>query len=270
MIVRDEAANLPACLKSCADLFDELVIVDTGSTDATKEIAQSFGANVVDFEWRDDFSAARNESLRHATGESVFWLDADDRLDETNRGQLGALLERLAPETAYLMQCVSHDAFGQIHAGEQARLFPNRETIHWIERIHERLLLGDIQLARSSVVVGHVGYLAEDKVQRKALRNMRLLRLALADTPDDPRMLFHLAGECLTLDRVAEASSLFCRATDVGSPMEIWYPWAIYCRAVAAHKLGVYDKDAIDWLAGKQTDESLALLERLRAHGVRC
>lgn len=77
MIVKDEAEHLPRCLESCAGLFDEIVVVDTGSTDDTKEIAQSFGAKVFDFEWCDDFAAARNESLRHATGEWMMWLDAD-------------------------------------------------------------------------------------------------------------------------------------------------------------------------------------------------
>ena len=79
MIVRDEERNLEACLAPIAALFDEIVIVDTGSLDRTKEIARQFNARVFDFEWSDDFSAARNESMRHATGEWIFWLDADDR-----------------------------------------------------------------------------------------------------------------------------------------------------------------------------------------------
>src|ERR1700730_15626481 len=82
LIARNEEANLPACLESAADLVDEIVVVDTGSTDRTKEVAARFGARIYDFAWVDDFSAARNESLRHASGDWIFWLDADDRLDE--------------------------------------------------------------------------------------------------------------------------------------------------------------------------------------------
>lgn len=87
MIVRDEEANLPACLSSCAGLFDEMVIVDTGSTDSTKAISEAardkhgLPARVFDFPWCDDFTAARNESLRHATGDWIFWMDADDRIE---------------------------------------------------------------------------------------------------------------------------------------------------------------------------------------------
>src|SRR5262249_6489310 len=69
MIVRDEEANLPDCLGSVADLVDEVVVVDTGSADRAQEVAARFGAKVVDFPWVDSFAAARNESLRHATGD---------------------------------------------------------------------------------------------------------------------------------------------------------------------------------------------------------
>src|SRR6516164_2873056 len=100
MIVKDEAANLPACLGSVADLVDEMIVVDTGSTDDTKTVAERLGANVYDFDWVDHFAAARNESIRHATGDWVFWLDGDERLDDDNRGKLRALFERLCDENA--------------------------------------------------------------------------------------------------------------------------------------------------------------------------
>jgi len=80
MIVKNEEEHLANCLNSVKDLVDEIIIVDTGSTDRTKEIAESFGAKMFDFEWCDDFSAARNESLKHATGDWVLVLDADEVL----------------------------------------------------------------------------------------------------------------------------------------------------------------------------------------------
>lgn len=87
MIVRNEEQTLGPCLASVRDLADEIVIVDTGSTDRTRELARAAGARVFDFPWVDDFAAARNESLRHATGSWILWLDADDRLDERNHRQ---------------------------------------------------------------------------------------------------------------------------------------------------------------------------------------
>jgi GT2 family glycosyltransferase len=79
MIVKNEERHLPDCLASVNDLVDEMIVVDTGSTDRTKAVAASYGAKVSDFPWVDDFAAARNEALRHATGDWVFWMDADDR-----------------------------------------------------------------------------------------------------------------------------------------------------------------------------------------------
>ena len=95
MIVKDAEATLGACLASVADLVDEMIVVDTGSTDRTRAVAMRAGARVIDFAWVDDFSAARNESIRHATGDWIFWLDADERLDEANRETAAGRLRRI-------------------------------------------------------------------------------------------------------------------------------------------------------------------------------
>ena len=80
MIVRDEETTLPRCLKSVQDVADEVIVVDTGSKDNTVSIARDFGAKVYHFEWRDDFAAARNESLKYASGDWIFQIDADEEL----------------------------------------------------------------------------------------------------------------------------------------------------------------------------------------------
>jgi glycosyltransferase involved in cell wall biosynthesis len=98
LMVKNEAAHLPACLRSAADVVQEMIVVDTGSTDDTKEVAASLGARVFDFAWVDSFAAARNESLRHATGDWIFWLDGDEYLDETNRHKARALFASLGQE----------------------------------------------------------------------------------------------------------------------------------------------------------------------------
>jgi glycosyltransferase involved in cell wall biosynthesis len=88
MIVKNEEANLPDCLRSVADLVEERVVIDTGSADDTKRVAARLGARVFNFRWVDSFAAARNESLDRASGDWCFWLDADDRVDEENRQKL--------------------------------------------------------------------------------------------------------------------------------------------------------------------------------------
>ena len=85
MIARDEQNNLPRCLASVRGLFDEIVVLDTGSKDRTIEIARSFGARVFDFVWVDDFGAARNAALARAKGDYAFWLDADDLIEPSER-----------------------------------------------------------------------------------------------------------------------------------------------------------------------------------------
>ena len=95
MIVKDEEKNLSTCLGSVRGVFDEIVVVDTGSTDRTIEIARSFGAKVFEFAWVDSFAAARNEALSHATGDYTFWLDADDVVEPVEREKLQALLAGL-------------------------------------------------------------------------------------------------------------------------------------------------------------------------------
>src|SRR5581483_2761560 len=95
IIARNEEANIADCLACVQDLADEVVVLDTGSTDRTRDIARERGVRVFDFPWVDSFSAARNESIRHATGNWVFWMDADDRLDEPNRIRLRHLFAGL-------------------------------------------------------------------------------------------------------------------------------------------------------------------------------
>src|SRR5207244_8503320 len=91
MIVRDAERSLAAALDSARPFVDEIIVIDTGSTDGTRKIAEDRGARVFDFVWRDDFSAARNYSLEQATGDWIFWMDADDVLPP----QSGATLIRL-------------------------------------------------------------------------------------------------------------------------------------------------------------------------------
>ena len=92
MIVKNEQENISACLGSVRGLFEEIVVVDTGSTDRTMEIAHEFGARVFDFVWVDDFAAARNAALARATGDYAFWLDADDVVDPAQRLHVETLL----------------------------------------------------------------------------------------------------------------------------------------------------------------------------------
>ena len=218
MIVRDEAAALPKCLGSVADLVGEIVVVDTGSVDRTRAVASQFGARVIDFTWIDDFSAARNESLKHATGDWIFWLDADEWLALRDRENLQHLFANLPDElVGYSMRQVSPTrfiwngtpaAFGEQNVG-QLRLFRNDPRIRWEGRVFEqvrpslRRAGGEVRVA--DVKIQHGGYEDGAAMLRRIERNLRLIRLQLADTPDDPYTQAHLGDLLCATGRPDEA-----------------------------------------------------------------
>jgi hypothetical protein len=148
MIVRDSARTLPACLESIRPWVDEMVIVDTGSVDDTPRIVETFGGRLFHFPWCDDFSAARNESLRHARGEWLFWMDSDDMIPPECGRKLRDLVERgIDPRvTGFVMQV--HCPGGREDGGpefnvtvvDHVKLFRNRPAIRFDGRIHEQLL----------------------------------------------------------------------------------------------------------------------------------
>ena len=155
MIVKDEA-NLADCLKSVADLVDEMVVVDTGSTDRTRDIATSLGAG-FDFPWCDNFAAARNEAIQHASGDWIFWLDADDRIDEANQSKLKDLIASLGDDNrVYLMRCacLPDPVSGSAAVLRHARLFRDRPDVRWQYRVHERILPAAAHRSRQAVVGG--------------------------------------------------------------------------------------------------------------------
>jgi O-antigen biosynthesis protein len=106
MIVRDSARPLPACLESVCPWVDEMVVVDTGAVDETPRIVESFGGRLFHFPWCDDFSAARNESLRHARGDWLFWMDSDDTIPPECGRELRRIVGREVQQNVlgYIMQ----------------------------------------------------------------------------------------------------------------------------------------------------------------------
>lgn len=117
MIVKNEEEVLADCLSSIQDIVDEMIIVDTGSTDQTKEIAHSFSAKVLDFEWVQHFAKARNFAFSHATKEYILWLDADDVLLEEDRQKLLQLKQTLDPsvDAVSMFYHVGFDEDGQVN-----------------------------------------------------------------------------------------------------------------------------------------------------------
>jgi len=222
MIVRDEEAYLEDCLKSVAGVVDEVIIVDTGSTDGTVALAHKHGAAVVAFAWADDFAAARNESLAHATGDWILYLDADERLDEKSLPELRNILNMTGPLFVNVwVDNVQRDGKSvQITRGH--RLFRNVPGVRFSGRVHEQVspFFETIQGREhfSSIRITHLGYAKNrDEMKRKEARNYALLCRQIEDEPDNPYWHFTLAQNLMLSGRHDEARGALNRALAVGT-----------------------------------------------------
>jgi tetratricopeptide (TPR) repeat protein len=222
MIVRNEETNLPLCLDTAADLVNEIIVVDTGSTDGTRKAAAPYGTRVIDFPWVDSFAAARNESIRHATSQWIFWLDADDRIDEINRQRLRNLFASLPDQICAFVvtyTAVREAPYGRTSSTGHVRIFPNQPDIRWQYRVHEQIFWSIERLGgravRTDVEIHHFGYQDYALVLRKLERNLRLCQLDLADRPNDPAALFNLGRTTLRCDHVAESVPILQRALEL-------------------------------------------------------
>jgi tetratricopeptide (TPR) repeat protein len=237
MIVRNEAARLAACLASAGPAVDEIVVVDTGSTDDTREVAHAHGARVIDWAWRDDFAAARNESLRHAAGDWVLVLDADERLAPDAASHVRGLAT--APDAdgydCRLVSALPADEPAPAIAHWYCRLFRRAPHVRFEGRIHEQVApsirAAGGRIRPSDVVILHEGYAVPSEA--KTARNVRLLRQMLAERPGDPFARLHLGMALCTAGDTAAAADAFEQAATASDP-----PLSPALAAVAWMRLG--------------------------------
>ncbi|MEK4513073.1 glycosyltransferase family 2 protein [Paenibacillus anaericanus] len=191
MIVKNEQQNLMRCLESVRSIVSEIIVVDTGSTDKTKEIASLFGAQVIDYTWNDDFSAARNVAIEGALGEWVLVLDADEYVVNVNTSMLQAFflnnklsqIGTIEIQSRFLQGDIENTAVHHI-----SRLFP--AGISYTGRIHEQLNT-NLPRVSTGIVLKHEGYYETNKAER----NLRLLHKALEADPGDNYYLFQIARQ---------------------------------------------------------------------------
>ena len=196
LIAKNEARFLRNCLQSVQGIADEIVIVDTGSTDGTQDIAREFGALLIERVWNEDFSEARNISLRHATGDWALWLDADEEITPESRDEFRKAIDAAPAKVgAYLVQIhnwmssLNREDGGERIIHHAARLFRLNPQVHFVGRIHEQNLSSLLQLGYEAVpapqlVLDHYGYVPEIKQEkRKSERTIRLLTREVAECP---------------------------------------------------------------------------------------
>jgi tetratricopeptide (TPR) repeat protein len=220
LIVRDEAQMLPRCLAAAGPAVDEIIVVDTGSTDATVEIARSFGARVIEHPWTGSFSEARNVSFDAATGDWVMYLDADEVLVDDDVAQLRTVTGRTWREAFYLVETSYTGELGDGSAivNNALRVFRNRPQYRFKDRLHEQIAHAlpthiPCRMEQTSVRVQHYGYLGSVRdAKEKSKRNVELLRRQAAEAPATPFLHFNLGSEYAAAGEPAAAVEEFRRA----------------------------------------------------------
>lgn len=222
MIVKNAASSLDLCLNSIKDLMDELVIVDTGSTDNTKSIAKKFGAQIYDFPWENDFSKARNESLKHATKEWVLVIDADEMLQKEDLDKLRTLVNSASEKTGgfklYQLSYLTKPQRGAkkntssyegvVHypfyvQNNLVRLFRNDERIRFRHRVHElvedSIIEAGLDYLDGGVPIHHLGSLkGKSTLQKKEEVYSELVFKQLKEQPNNARYNYQAARVYLT------------------------------------------------------------------------
>lgn len=204
---------LPDCLRSLVGVVDEVIVVDTGSTDSTPSIAQEFGCILVRAQWQDDFAKARNIALQHATGSWILSIDADEQL--LTPDALRSTIEHTPSAVGgYVVSVVSPvtrtDGNADIFSTSMVRLFRNEQHIRFAGAIHEQIVdsitAQGYTIAHSPLRFMHKGYtLSAEEMHQKQQRNLRLLHKAIANAPTDGYLLLQRGKTFLALGKKQEA-----------------------------------------------------------------
>jgi len=217
LIVKNEEKLLEQCLSSLQGLVDEIIVVDTGSTDRTTAIASQYGAKLFNFKWRNDFAAARNFALDQVRCQWVLYVDADEQV----RSKSVASLRKKLEDPAFIAYTVQLHPRPSSTAYPEVRIFRNDPRIRFTGRIHENIKPGldhyqsqlGGQIGKCDLTIDHKGF--EVDQLHKHHRNLPLLRIALREQPDRIFCWCHLATIYFELGKERNAKKAWNRALDI-------------------------------------------------------
>ncbi len=247
MMVRDEEAMLPAALASAAPWVDEMVVVDTGSSDGTVAVAEGFGARVFHHRWQGDFSLHRNQSISYARGQWLLILDADEELDQKSAPAMAGLLETDRTD-CYLFEVRNRLPEGGFNLAAGPRLFRNLPGLRYDGRVHNRPRLTRPPLPAPVVIIHHGYALDPGAMRRKADQRLDMLRRWVREEPSEAPALVHLANSLLMYqgrEGAGEARDLALAALELvrrrgGGPVELARAWSP--ALIALHQLGEHGR----------------------------
>jgi glycosyltransferase involved in cell wall biosynthesis len=243
MIVKDEEAYIRRCLESVTKHVDEIIIIDTGSTDATLEIAGEFGAIIYDFKWIEDFSAARNFSIGKAKSDYILVLDADEYLDKD--AEIPQSIKDL--KDYYIINFNNYMDGGYVSSHQAIRLFKNRIGLKYYGKVHEHLNLDDYEdltVAFAEFIIHHDGYQKEAYLSKnKYDRNLKILLNEVNENPTGYN-LFNLGKQYKVSGNYDEALEVLKRSFPL-SKDKVYLPFLLYLMGECLLELKRY-KDGIN------------------------
>jgi glycosyltransferase involved in cell wall biosynthesis len=213
MLVKNEERNLPRCLDSVGDLAGEVIVVDTGSTDATPGIAASYGAKVVPFDFSFvDFAAARNQALARATGRWILVLDADETLDRASGPMIESLIARDENAGYFLERHNYSSDSAKATRDYVVRLFRNCPNHRYRGRVHEIVDASIVEaggrLTKTGIRIDHNYASDRDARRRRNHWYIEILKEEIAADPSDDSRLDFLAAEYHQLEMFNEAAKI--------------------------------------------------------------
>jgi len=221
MIVKNEEENLPRALSSVKDAVDEIIIVDTGSTDNTVEIAKSFGAKVYYYEWNGDFASARNEALNNTTCDWILSMDADDEMNVEQIKRLKEIMSSLEDDVVGIqLPIYSKTSDGNTMTNYLVRIFRNTPSIRFSRRIHEVVdfsitEMGGRVLRATDIPVIHRGYEDPNAIKNKLHRNFKLIKEEVERNPKDASIRMYLGKSYLSLGDVENSIKSYEEAIEL-------------------------------------------------------
>ncbi|MEW6573322.1 MAG: glycosyltransferase [Bacillota bacterium] len=229
LIARNESDHIGRCLNSVKGFVDEIVVVDTGSTDNTIEIALAAGAKIVEAEWKNDFSHARNTSLENATGEWILFLDCDEELAPDSGPELRKITRDSSFE-AYFVVVTNLTQTGLELSFPSIRLFRNRKCYRFRGKIHEQIVnsivngYGIEKIGQSQISVIHHGYNSDTiNIRAKVHRNLEILK-AYPEEEKDGFYYYNLGTEHLRLGEREKALANYTQALRLTKPTQSYGP----------------------------------------------
>ena len=226
IIGKNEEKFLDDCLKHLSVYDWEIVFVDTGSTDKTKEIALKYTQNIYDFEWINDFSMARNFAASKATRDWILAIDCDEYVQTFNQNNLVKMLKDYPDSSAFIDVCNLAANLKDYTRSQVYRLYP-KNIFHFENSIHEQLVRIDHKPAtsfHSGISAMHYGYISgQVDLKKKAVRNIELLLEIIKKEPDNPYHYFQTGISYMNLEDYDNAVTYLTKATEYDADPEV--PW---------------------------------------------